>query len=434
MNAVTTRRWVLLVAVFAGCAVAFALSRGPRGARGEMVLPDGRSVSVAKVTFGTTHDLEGGSIFARLAARVAGPQFAARLGYVNYSQKSAAPCVMVWTRWYGDVTNTPPRHASVRDDSGMETEPIFPSWDSSAVASTERLMAWRFENYPRGAKEFEIRFHDRLPPYHTNPLGALKVRNPQLTNATPYGAAGIPQSVSTDGITVTLKELRVGAAMPFWRRPSHSGLTPWTQTRFDVVDHGLLSTNWAIRGVSLLGASGNLITPMPLMSRIQDGQIEAGFTAAWWRFEPDWKFEVVLGRTAAFLTNEIFHVLDMPASGLDTALVTNCPPNEAALPGMTLTLHPASPEAAGGGGFVHTTTLLVRYPVVGRSARLVLARVRDQLGRPVRFESASDNGLGRLYAGLMLAPETTRLNFTFGVSHSRTVTFVVRTPVVQGVP
>lgn len=434
MNSPASRRWLLLAVVFAGCAVAVALLREPRRVRGSVTLPDGRSVSVAKVTFGTTHDFEDGSFIARAVARVAGARFAGRLGYRSYSQKSLVPCVTVWTRWYGDITNVPPRYASVREESGMESEPAFPSWDTSAVASTERIMAWRFENYPRGAESFELRFHDRLPPYHTKPLGALSVRNPQVTNAVSSGAAGLPQSVSLPEINVTLRELRVGAAMPFWRRPSHSGLAPWTQARFEVVERGLLSTNWIVRGLTLLGGSGNVLTPMPLMSRIQDGHLEAGFTAAWWRTEPEWKMEVVLGRTGAFLTNEVFEVRDLPASGLDTALVTNCPPNEAALSGMVLTLHPASAEAAAGSGFVHTTTLLIKYPVAGRSARLVLTRARDQLGRPVRFETSSDNGLGHLYAGLMLAPDVTRLSFTFGVSHSRTVSFDVRSPVVEDRP
>lgn len=424
MNRPLWKRWAIAVAVFAVLSFCVAYWRGTIQ-RPEVTLPDGRGVSLVQATFGTQHELEEGSIIARLVARVAGKARAQRFGYRSIVLGSPSPALIVWTRWPNPPSNTPPRYASLIDDGGMETEPTYPVMDSSAVVSGERIMAWRFDSYPRRAQSFHVRFHDRPPPYRAQPLGSLRVRNPSLTNAPPLGGREAPVVAGSNG-EFMLRQLDVGGDMPMFRRPSHSGLTPWTEATFEVRENNVRSTNWTVRELQLRSASGNFIRINPLFVRLKSGLIETGFTSAWWRDEPDWILTAVFGRIGDYGDTNLWIVPTLPANGLNTTLITNVVSPFLAPPGGTISLRPASPQSLGDPTHIRTTDLELTYKPDNRHRRLELVRVIDQNGEELGFGKQTDNGFGRFNAGLELRSNTTFVQLTLAISNARTIEFLVK--------
>ncbi len=419
------RRWAWVLLAFAVLATVITLFwSGKR--REELVLADGRGVSLVQATFGTRHELEEGSVLAKLIAKVVGTTRAQRFGYRSIVHMTPAPTLMVWTRWVIPPSNAPPRFASMRSTEGMETEPVYPVMDASAQKSPLRLMAWRFDNYPRRDASFQLRFHDRLPPYHTNPLGALAVRNPSPTNAPALGGREAPVSVLDERVEFTLTRLEVGGRIPLWRKPGHSGLAPWTSAWFEVREGGKVSTNWTVREILVLGATGNFVRAAPLYVKPVDGLIETGFTAGWWRDEPDWTVTVVFGKAASRRPEDGWTLSDLPALGLQTALVTNFSAATLGCAGAAVMLQPASPQSMGTHDFTRTTDLSLTYTSSLPRVRVELVRATDQDGRELRFGAGTDAGFGRYYAGLELLPMTSSVDLTFGFAHGRNVDFKVK--------
>lgn len=438
MNRPLWRRWAIAVIAFTAVSVSIAIWYGSVH-RPELTLPDGRGVSLIQTTFGTQHELEQGSLAARLIARVAGKARAQRFGYRSIVQTTPMPALIVWTTWLKPPTNPPPRYASLIDSGGMETEPTYPVMDSSAAVIGERIMAWRFDNYPRRASSFHIRFHDRPPPYQPAPLGSLRVRNPSPTNTPPSGGREAPASPSSDS-EVSLLTLDVGGKIPLFRKPSHSGLTPWTEAVFEVREDNRRSTNWTVRELQVRSTSGNFARVNPLFVRAQSGKIETGFTAAWWREEPDWILTAILGRIGSFGETNLLSIPALPAKGLNTSLTTNFTSRFLAPPGGKLSLQPASLTSSSGPALGRTTDLELTYTPDNRHRRLELVRVTDQSGEDLGFSKQSDNGHGRFIAGLELRPTSKSVNLTFAISEVRTVEFLVKPrfigagPAAHGLP
>lgn len=424
MNRPLWKRWAVVVVAFAVLSAGFAMWRG-KIQRPEVTLPDGRGVTLLQATCGTQHELEQGSVIARLIARVAGKNRAQRFGYRSIVHTTPSPALILWTLWPVPPTNPPPRYATVLDDRGMETEPMYPLMDASAAVSGERIMAWRFDNYPRRAKSFHVRFHDRPPPYHTQPLGALRVRNPAPTNAPALGGREAPVVAANDP-DITLTQLDVGGDMPAFRRPSHSGLAPWTEAVFEVRENDVRSANWTVRELQLRSPSGNFTVVNPLFKRTREGRIETGFTSAWWRDEPDWTLTAIFGRTGDFGDTNLWTLAPLPADGLRTTLGTNVVSPFLAPPGGTISLRPAGLQSTSPPGHARTTDLELTYRPDNRHRRLELVRVTDQAGAEIGFMEQTDNGYGRFLAGLELKPDTTALRLTFAISHTRTAEFLVK--------
>jgi hypothetical protein len=418
------KRWAWTALAFAVLATVLTLCWS--GGRGEeLMLADGRGVSLVQATFGTRHELEEGSVLARLIAKIVGATRAQRFGYRSIVHMTPAPTLMVWTRWVIPTSNAPPRFASMRSIDGMETEPAHPVMDASAQKSPLRLMAWQFNSFPRRDASFQLRFHDRPPPYHTNPLGALDVRNPSPTNAPALGGHEAPVTVQDDATGFTLTRLEVGGTIPLWRKPGHSGLAPWTSAWFEVREGGNVSTNWTVREILIQGATGNFMRVSPLYVKPVDGLIETGFTAGWWRDEPDWTVTVVFGKAASRHPEEVWTLRGLPARGLQTVLATNFSAAALGCAGAAITLQPASPQSMGSHSFTRTTDLSLTYTSSLPRVRVELVQARDQEGRDLRLGAGTDVGFGRYYAGLELLPTTSSVDLTFGFAHGRNVDFKV---------
>ena len=384
MNRPIWQRWLL-------AAVAFALIAGlltwlmPGGEQYDLRLADGRAVSVLQTTYGTRHIYEEGSFLAKWAAKLAGPARAQRFGFRTYSTATPTPSVVVWTEWSKLNTNRPPRYASLRAMLGFETEPVFLSVESSSSDKSRSVIAWRFDSFPRRAKSFEIRFHDRSPPYRADPLGAVVVRNGAQVNVPPLGGQEPPVSVAQNGITFTLVKLSSGEMLPSWRRGTESGLAPWTTATFEVKEGGRVSTNWTIRRISGTGATSNSFTAMFPKVPVKDGRLTPGFVHVLWPDEPDWNLSVEFVRDRGFAPEDLWTLHSVPVTRTNAMFTTNFP---AVIQGGVqagLSLQPAGMLSGSEGGYLRTTDLGLSFTSLVSNLRVELARAVDNHGRELKF-------------------------------------------------
>lgn len=436
MNRTMWQRWWFAAMVFV--VVAGLLAWLLPGRKADLALADGRQVSLLATTYGNIHRLTIASPIAKVMARLFGDGAARRFGYRTYDvYYSTNSSIAVWTEWMTGGSNRPPRYASIRSESGWESEPVFLASESTSTDDKRRtVVAWRFENYPRRSEHLEIRFHDRPPPYRTNPLGGLAVRNvPDPSTPLLAGKAALT-SAEVDGVTFTLKSLVSGQELPLWRRGTETGLAPWTTATFEVREGGVASTNWTIRRIEGIGATSNYFAvPYTRLPR-RNGQLEAGFSKVLWPDEPDWNLTAEFVRTSGFAEADLWTLRGVRLSRTNSAFVTNF---VAALHGgvaAQLTLMPASLQSAAENGYLRTTDVGLSFTSSVPEMRVELARVVDNHGRELKFGNGyalwpHTGPNGRYTTGLELAPDTQLIDVTFAFQRPRLVTFTVKPTFVR---
>lgn len=435
MNRPLWQRWLL-------AAMAFALIAGlltwlmPGGGKFDLQLADGRTVSVLKTTHGNLHTYEEGSALAKWVAKLAGPARAQRFGFRAHWTSTPTTTMVVWTEWTKSISNRPPRYASLREVSGFETEPVFLSVESSSPDKSRSVIAWRFDSFPRRAESFEIRFHDRAPPYRAAPLGSVLVRNVVRANALPLSGAEPPVSVVEDGITFTLVKLSSGEALPSWRRGTESGLAPWTTATFEVKEHGRVSTNWTIRRITATGATSNSFTVMYPKVAVKDGRLTPGFANVLWPDEPDWILAVEFVGTRNFSKEDIWTLRGVPATRTNAMFTTNFPALIHGGVWAGLSLQRATMLSGSDGSYLRTTDLGLSFTSLVSNLRVELARAVDNRGRELKFGDGVylwplSGPSGRYVAGLELAADTESVDLTFAFQQPRRIEFKVKPTFVR---
>ena len=430
MNRPIWQRWLL-------AAVAFALIAGlltwlmPGGEQYDLRLADGRVVSVLQTTYGTRHVYEEGSFLAKWVAKLGGPARAQKFGFRTQMTATPTPSVVVWTEWAKLNTNRPPRYASLRALSGFETEPVFLSVESSSSDKSRSVIAWRFDSFPRRAESFEIRFHDRSPPYRADPLGAVVVRNGAQVNVPPLGGQEPPVSVAQNGITFTLVKLSSGEALPSWRRGTESGLAPWTTATFEVKEGGRVSTNWTIRRINGSGAASNSFTVTYPKVVVKEGRLTPGFANVLWPDEPDWNLSVEFVRNRSFAPEDLWTLRGVPATRANGMFTTNFPTAIHGGVQAGLSLQPAGMLSGAEGGYLRTTDLGLSFTSLVSNLRVELARVVDNHGRELKFGDGVylwpfSGPNGRYVAGLELAADTESVDLTFAFQQPYRIEFKVK--------
>jgi len=434
MNRPVWQRWWFAAMAFVLVAGFLAwLLPGPQA---DLVLADGRQVSLLATTYGTRHTYEEGSFLARLVARFFGPNRGERFGYRSHNFSSMSPSLTVWTEWPRGGSNSPPRYASIRAPGMFESEPLYLAASSFSSRKPRSIVAWKFESYPRRAGKLEIRFHDHPLPYRPNPLGALMVPNRAEQGVAAFGGSEPPIRVENGGVKFSLKSLESGLEVPLWRRGTESALAPWTTATFEVREGGAISTNWMIRRIECIGATSNYFAVPYTRLPNRNGRLEAGFSKVLWPDEPDWNLTAEFVRTSGYAEADLWTLREVPVSRTNSAVVTNF---VAAIHGdiaAQLTLKPALLQSAAENGYLRTTDLGLSFTSSVPEMRVELARVTDNRGRELKFGNGyalwpHTGPNGHYVAGMELAPDTQSIDVTFAFQRPRFVTFVVKPTFVR---
>src|SRR4051812_28219280 len=85
-------------------------------------LPDGRSLAIRKLTYGTQHVFVYGSVWARLAAPILPASWKAKAGLQRFFQPTPMPSLVIWGDWRMPRTAVGPAQMAVlSESSGSES-------------------------------------------------------------------------------------------------------------------------------------------------------------------------------------------------------------------------------------------------------------------------------------------------------------------------
>ena len=442
-------RWIL-------AAIAFAVVAGllawliVRQDDGSIRLADGRTFRIVGVTYGTNHVFEQGPPWARLMARYGSKNLADRLGYWVSSSLSLSPSVMVWTRWSAIQSNAPPNHASVVDAHGTEIEPKYATVNLPWRKSQDRLLGWRFENYPRHQKEITVRFYEyEMFHVRSHRLSEVTVRNPSPNFITPAPAPSAPITTKDNALECTLVSLHAGEPPPRVPLSARNTIGSWATAEFEFRENGQPPTDWTVKRIDAFSASGNYSSNAQLVVNLVGNLRRVHFSGAFWTNELDWTIRAEVARTRDFLADS-WWTIRLPASSLlRPSFQTNVEAASQGLRYFRLNVDPSNRN-----GMKSDTpnssiaSLTVRFMPVAPDVYLDVAHAADEQGRMVEVRDeewfweiqSQTDGKGRSVGNpfrtppssytrrfdLQMPADTEFVDLTFAIHHSRKLEFRVK--------
>ena len=411
----SARRWrraLLLVIAVTLVALAWWTGKG----RGQTVrLADGRSVTLKRISYGTSHLHTDGPLWAELLERLR-PYLGGRpLPVVTYREGSPSPSLMIWTEWQLPPSqDSAPLFLSAVDESGMESEPVYAVVNAPRMGGRGALIAWKLENYPRSSSTLRLRFYQRDRLYEPHLEGEVQIPNPRRFSGS-AATPPLPQPVPVNGRTFTLLTLTTGAPLGAPLTNRSVPLAPWTQATFAIEEPGPRGSNWTVRAVEGWGASGNHFSALQPLVLADLASVRLAFPEPLWPEETSWRLQVEFVRRQGFADDALIPLPPLPLLPERAAFTTNVHASaqtvllsEVTLRGITQ-LRPWTR-----GNYRPNCEVVVRFSSrATHRVHLSLARVVDDQGREVRFGHETGDGAGRYEAALEVPPAATQLQLTF---------------------
>jgi hypothetical protein len=427
--------WALVFILAAG-AIYWLVGRENR----EVHLPDGRIMRVVGVTYGTNHLFEDGPFLGKLAAHVGAPKWARRFGYTSWAVALTNPCasLMVWMRCVDPISTSPNRvYASVSDRRGTETDSALYEILSASLkggSKDERLMAWRFDNFPRRQRTLRIRLYEYdLFQIRRTRLAEISVPNPVRHLSAPFRASLAPMTATNGELECSLVSLRCGDAPPRAPLTAKHALAPWNTAEFGLRENGQPTTAWTVRGIEAFGATGNYLSAPGhaqngrLIGELAGDRRVVHFASAFWPDEPDWKLVVEVARARDFEPGSNWTV-QVPVGSFSVGSFFTDLQAEAVgvrqgnLRVTVTTATSTVPRSADHG----TISLLLDYTPTSSDLHMDLARAVDDRGRELRIFNANSPWYGRLQADLEMATNANIVELQFAIHRSRKFEFKVK--------
>lgn len=298
-----------------------------------LVFPDGSSVRVVSMTYGTNHEC--GSALARLVRRL--PPFGQKvakaffgseaMAWAGYSVGNEGPCFVLWTKYQPGPGQTPatvmPVVAWLEDGSG------FSSGNGYGVVSlTPPFSFGVYQAVPRRDKEIMVRYFGRDRSGTTN-LGAIRFENPFWGEFPQWEPETLPTAKRDGELEVTLTALVTGlGSWHHTQEMSDGSLELKLGTKREdgannsvvVADvHSTTNSNqvWRVNDVVLSDATGNWsdvgMRSDPYYS--PDGWYR--FQGGLWTTENAWNVGLELCRIRGLEPFELLTFKNVPLGGLD---------------------------------------------------------------------------------------------------------------------
>jgi hypothetical protein len=395
-------------------------------------LPDGRVLTIQKITFGTEHKLSYGSLWSRLIAPAVPAKWKNKTGARDYIVRTAVPSLMIWGQWEFPPKGANPAPWGVlkADADDAEVRPAG-SW-VGVPAKGQLIMAWNAENFPRRAKTFRFEVCE-----FTN--GAFKavaqfdLPNPARRKYPVWQPQPLPISRQTNGLTIEIANFGKGAFLDepwlseFGRPLLRTGYVGVVRMRQD----GRVLDNWQVNGATVLDATGNRTNPrVPPSPSIRVGEYLifglAREYAPLWPSEHAWKLIPQFTRTAGFASNELCFVsgVPVPTSSIATQIVADVTANGLTLSGIQLrwTGTSFSPQ--------RIRQNIELQPLLSETRpdrHIGLFEVTDNHGRHLRHDQSYFNVDGKHF-GIEVLTNSQTLDLTFAIQKPVTIDFTVGLP------
>jgi hypothetical protein len=326
-------RILLLIGTVAALTVVlvlFGLSKPPP--KPQVVnLPDGSTLTVLGVTYGTNHIVGTpiGKMVARMpqpvrriAERVLGPK-----ATFSRSSTTVEPALKIWlnretppgfrpsTNFQGSCT------AFVADNSGFASGPDY--W-----FMPDTVWSLYFTAFPRREEFVLIKLARDMGGEHFTEFGTLRVRNPLFAKYPTWTPDPEHATQSSGHLSVELKRLVTGTSGGSTLSTSSDGSTHFILhtnqpggRNYSVVETkistgGHTNEQWEVTGVTVSDATGNVVKNSSL-STGGDGSATS-FNPSLWPCETAWKLKILYRRKAGFVADELFAFPDiaLPKAGI----------------------------------------------------------------------------------------------------------------------
>jgi hypothetical protein len=412
-------------------------------------LPDGSTITLKSVTFGTNHCAPP-HVLNRLLDQLPAP-WLSRLHLVPPLRFDCAePRICFWF-----ATQSPPGaptasrfHAAGRlrlvDDSGVEQrEAGWLGWRGIAADTpTLHLEALSPAVFPRRQRFLRLRLDggglmtgaEATPNSRTEV--ELAIPNPRHADWPEWKPASLPASATCGDLEFTLTSLVIDLLPTPTTPASRTARSPGTTARFSIIDGDKPSRDWQVDRIHVEDATGNTATLMttanwrPIRCDT-DGPTEV-VTFPWplWLDEPAHRMRVEFVRKpdATFPPSELLEVTAVPVPPSDGISMINARTN---LLGYELGLLAWVGEHATLPGREHDvfgqTTLEVEVPPLPDDLRFDVVRVLDDSGHPV----ASVPGAGGRSYGFQIPATARMLDIRVALTKRRVAEYFVK-PAVRG--
>jgi hypothetical protein len=374
--------------------------------RQHLVLPDGREVTILKVTYGARHKCVFGPGWLRAVAWVLPEKWVRQQGGGTSKYQTGPDTLMVWAQWeHVSVTNQPATVATLGEPAAESAQVYATAW--GGPSPSRAITGWPFPNFPRRQQELILRLYDVRPTTPVQPAASLALTNPARCKRSPWTPQPLPQTRAVGEFTLALTQWAISelsltgqvSAIKLRFASANGGLDALKPSRLDVSDSsGNLWSYPLAWQTPTFERTGELLVKQPLWAQEQAYRL---------RFE-------FLQPTGS---NLIHHLRGVPVP------TAGSPPAVALLPsdGNVRVERVYRPGPAGSPSPVEVVLTMLRGP-------LQLLSVADQSGEqlPWREMGLAAQDQRGFYVGASAQAQS--LDFAFEVLRSHWVEFLVPPP------
>lgn len=416
-------------------------------------LPDGSMLSLAKVTYGTNHQVRYGTrwqdfLHPILPAKMQ-TNFSARIATHTTSSSNG---IVVWlrrtqillpTNYIYSKYNPPDYQISLVDSNGLESE-LMQSFSCSYGAWPDGILSgWELASYPKRNRELGIKIYFRDEIGNLRSIGKFKIENKFQVKTDDWKPQALPATRETNGLGVTLVKLETGLTeKESGMGPAGVGAKSFSRAIFRMRDGGKQTESWSATGIKASAASGEERPASGYASRWIGGEQQFAFNGPLWIEEPAWKLQVEVSRTKDFPVEELWTIKGVPVPEAGKVVEINATTNiygaEIVFQGISAAKAKLPQEWTRVEPYVN---LHASHPIPMSDMHLRLVEVRDDRGRGVKASSfssrTSTGGRGATPKelihgfGIEIPEGAKKLDVTFVFSKSRYVEFFAKPVIVN---
>jgi hypothetical protein len=307
-----------LLAVLAGGAAWLT-----RQTRVKWTLPDGSTLEVLKVTWGTSHYCRCGNrlvdYFYPLAPDILRKRIRFRVATIS---RSAPGGPVVWLR-QSDKNDWSVCRFTVMDHAGVESVPADAA-RQGWISETAELMAMVPTSYPRS--EESVRLRISTPPPKSVFVTELRLPNRNRRRPSAAPVEPLPASRRAGRLEVRLVKLETGllattagSSATSLRDVSRANFSEpesercYSRARFDLRENGVEASGWVINNLVLSNADGE-VREFVAAALSPPKPKEVNFPAGLWLDESAWNLKVGLLRVAEFPQDQIWVAGGLPVT------------------------------------------------------------------------------------------------------------------------
>lgn len=406
-------------------------------------LPDGSTVGVAAVTFGTNHS-HGGLLAKWLqslpdAVQDIVPNLGPHMSY--FSLKTPTPTLVVWLDLL-KLSNSPPGYMSpgwfevfLGDTNGFVSGP----GQNLPFVGFGTVFPMQFSAFPRRERVFTLHVYSHDAQGKAKDCGALEVLNPAYHAYPQWQAEILPAKHRAGDVEATLEMFSTGHGTGGMSMGSFSrgtfgiefparGEDGENATGCFLRLRSLVNMNefWRVDRVVLSDATSNRVSSTSMNITGFEGEAFA-FAPGLWTNETAWKLDCEIKRVKGFAPNELFTFKNIPLGSLDQTSQYGWTTN---FNGVTVTLDTFVRRMPMTNKLWSSTMLsTAHFSVSGATNDLYIDWVETRTDQGASVESAggSSSSLGSQERWFLDIPvDAKTLDITFAVHQGRSVEFLVK--------